>query len=127
MTDSFLDNNPPFQAYLTKPMSVSDVDNHPDSFRIWSTINHVQAEAIKLGYVEGYNIDNNGEGYSKGYADGYEEGYYSDDKYQDGYDQGYADGYKDGNLDDQYLEGYDSGHEDGWNDGYDKAIKDSTK
>jgi hypothetical protein len=101
MTDSFLDKNPPFQAYLTKPMSISDVDNHPDSFRIWSTINHVQAEAIKLG---------NGEGYSKGYADGYEEGYYRDDKYQDG-----------------YADGYEDGHKDGWNEGYDKAIKDSTK
>jgi hypothetical protein len=75
MTDSFLDKKPPFQAYSTEPMSISDVDNHPDSFRIWSTIKHVQAGAIKLG---------NGEGYSKGYRKGYEEGYYSErgGKYQ---------------------------------------------
>jgi hypothetical protein len=79
MTDSFLDKNPPFQAYLTKPMSISDVDNHPNSFRIWSTINHVQAEAIKLG---------NGEGYSKGYADGYKEAYDREDKYEDDYERG---------------------------------------
>jgi flagellar biosynthesis/type III secretory pathway protein FliH len=70
MTDSFLDKNPPFQAYLTKPMSISDVDNHPDSFRIWSTINHVQSEAIKLGYDQGYT-----NGYDQGYKDGCNEGY----------------------------------------------------
>jgi flagellar biosynthesis/type III secretory pathway protein FliH len=80
MTDSFLDKNPPFQAYLTEPMSISDVDNHPDSFRIWSTINHVQAGAIKLG---------NSEGYSKGYTNGYDQGY------EDGCNEGYDKGHKD--------------------------------
>jgi flagellar biosynthesis/type III secretory pathway protein FliH len=80
MTDSFLDKDPPFQAYLTKPMSISDVDNHPDSFRIWSTINHVQAEAIKLG---------NGEGYDQGYTNGYDQGY------EDGCNEGYDKGHKD--------------------------------
>jgi flagellar biosynthesis/type III secretory pathway protein FliH len=89
MTDSFLDKNPPHQAYLSEPMSISEVDNHPDSIRIWSTINHVQAEAIKLGYIEGYNIDNNGEGYDQGYTNGYDQGY------EDGCNEGYDKGHKD--------------------------------
>ena len=65
-----MDKKPPFQAYSTEPMSISDVDNHPDSFRIWSTINHVQAEAIKFGYDQGYT-----NGYDQGYEDGCNEGY----------------------------------------------------
>jgi flagellar biosynthesis/type III secretory pathway protein FliH len=88
MTDSFLDKNPPFQAYLTEPMSISDVDNHPDSFRIWSTINHVQAEAIKFGYEDGYK-----EAYDKSYEDDWNEGY--DKGYEDGCNEGYDKAIKD--------------------------------
>ena len=56
---SLLDDtiSPPVSAYSAEPLSVEEIDAHPDAARIWATIRALRAEheaAVEQAYEEGF-------------------------------------------------------------------------
>ena len=59
MTDLLEFPTPPASAYGVQPLSVAEVDAHPDSTRIWATIMALRDTAEQLeksAYDQGYDM-----------------------------------------------------------------------
>jgi len=47
--------SPPASAYIAEPLSVSEIDAHPDAARIWATVMEAREESQSLT-LKGYNL-----------------------------------------------------------------------
>ena len=79
---NLFDRNPTPGAYAAKPLSILEIDNHPDADRIWATLMAIRADVNKR--IK--KIENETERVSLNKLN---------DAYQQGYDTGYADAEED--------------------------------